>query len=58
VIVGYRTEVKEQRYVLDNTVVPGSRQETRVPIYESLRIRFAAAGRGHADRDECDGPTR
>jgi hypothetical protein len=35
VIVGYQTQVREQRYVLDNTVVPGSRQEIQVPIYES-----------------------
>ena len=38
VIVGYRTQTTEQRYVLDNTVVPGSQQTVQVPIYEERTV--------------------
>jgi hypothetical protein len=43
VIVGYRTQVSEQRYVLDNTVVPGSRREIQVPIYETRTVNCGFA---------------
>jgi hypothetical protein len=38
VIVGYRTEVREQRYVADNTLVPGSQHTVQVPIYEERTV--------------------
>ena len=43
VIVGYRTEVSEQRYVVDNTVVPGSQRSVQVPIYEERTVNCGFA---------------
>lgn len=38
VIVGYRTLWVEQRRVSDNSVVPGTGHEERVPIYEPRTV--------------------
>jgi hypothetical protein len=43
VIVGYRTQTSEQRYVLDKTVVPGRQQTIQVPIYETRTVNCGFA---------------
>jgi len=43
VIVGYRTMWVEQRRVSDNSVVPGSGHEERVPIYEERTVNCGFA---------------
>jgi len=39
IIVGYQTRWVEQRYTADNSVVPGSGRQERVPIYEERTLR-------------------
>ena len=54
VIVGYRTMWVEQRRVSDNSVVPGSGHEERVPIYEERTVNcgFASLRATEAARSE------